>query len=189
MPCPPIAHHHSTHSPHSSPKSLHQTQFDLLLTLCYRRNGVMKMEQNSGKTKAPRKSAGPTTLLVRPHDASRATRALNQSTRQPFPRTPRSSRDLHPTFDFLIATPRLKFPLTNTKQSPLNISNRDYIAVFHSKSSAPSACHHVQGAISPSSVSHRPVKAFAARLSRITSHELRVTAVLIYRAAIRNAAN
>jgi hypothetical protein len=31
---------------------------------------------------------------------------------------------------FLIATPRLEFPPTHTKQTPLTFSNREYIAVF-----------------------------------------------------------
>src|ERR1700744_4035629 len=32
---------------------------------------------------------------------------------------------------FLIATPRLEFPLTPTKQSPLTFSNRDYMRILH----------------------------------------------------------
>jgi len=43
----------------------------------------------------------------------------------------------------LIATPRLEVSLTHTKNSPLRISNRDYIAVFLKKSSAPAA-HQLQ---------------------------------------------
>src|ERR1700690_3354912 len=35
-----------------------------------------------------------------------------------------------PISKFLIATPRLEFPPTHTKQTPLTFSNREYIAVF-----------------------------------------------------------
>src|SRR4029077_16627195 len=35
-----------------------------------------------------------------------------------------------PTRQILIATPRLEFPSTHSKQSPLTFSNREYIAVF-----------------------------------------------------------
>ena len=44
---------------------------------------------------------------------------------------------------FLIATPRLEFPPTRTKQTPLTFSNRDYIAVF-------------QIFVSPHEYKHRP---------------------------------
>jgi len=48
--------------------------------------------------------------------------------------TPRGADPKPLTRNFLIANPRLEFLLTHTKQSPLKISNREYIAVFHSKS-------------------------------------------------------
>src|ERR1700690_676991 len=46
------------------------------------------------------------------------------------------------TRNFLIATPRLEFPATHSKQSPLTFSNREWIAVFHKKSSATTAQTH-----------------------------------------------
>src|SRR4029077_15708954 len=35
-----------------------------------------------------------------------------------------------PISNFLIANPRLEFPPTHTRQTPLTFSNREYIAVF-----------------------------------------------------------
>ena len=100
--------------------------------------------------------------------------------------TPRAADPKPLTRNFLIANPQLEFLLTHTKQSPLTFSNREYIAVFHFKSSAPSASRSTEEAIRPSLISHPPIMATPARLSRITSHEIRVTAFLIYRPAIRN---
>jgi hypothetical protein len=59
------------------------------------------------------------------------------------PATKRPPRDQKPQLDsphadnkplssrFLIATPRLEFPVTHTKLSPLTFSNRDYMRVLH----------------------------------------------------------
>jgi len=129
-----------------------------------------------------------------------------------------------PISNFLIANPRLEFPPSHTKQTPLTFSNREYIAVFQF---APSRRHtnnrsrplqqvtpglpvrnagvppalliHGRafrtagipaGAFAASRlIARRSVVASPARLTRITSHELRVTPFLIYVSAIRNLRN
>ena len=106
---------------------------------------------------------------------------------------------------FLIATPRLEFPPTHSKQTPLTFSNREYIAVFqffplrpksenrsrpltHVTSSLPTR----NAGVPPAPLTHGravrtagiPAGSFASsRL--ITHHSSLITALLIYGPAIR----
>jgi hypothetical protein len=99
------------------------------------------------------------------------------------------------TRKFLIATPRLEFLLSPSKQSPLTFSNRDYIALFQffllcpASLRLPAAAGILPGLLTYGRASrtagipagafavsrfttHPPVMAPATRLSRFTSHGL-----------------
>jgi hypothetical protein len=103
---------------------------------------------------------------------------------------------MHPAADpkalshlFLIANPRLEMDLTHRKESPLRIPNREWIAIFHPHSLAYAAHHVLQAGPGSSLVSHLPAAAGHSPL--VCAEEVRrggprVTAFLIYCAAIRN---
>jgi hypothetical protein len=60
------------------------------------------------------------------HNSPRPAPSAATNKSQPVTRLPAP-----PKSKILIANPRLEFPPTHTKQTPLTFSNREYIAVFH----------------------------------------------------------
>jgi hypothetical protein len=129
---------------------------------------------------------------------SAATLAPAGGTPRARPRAPMRGRPK--TVKFLIANLELEFRPTHRKISPLRISNRKYLAIFHLTSQARrrATSPNIQGgnllgylplAQLRTSNPLTPHRASSLSLSLATRHSLPATAFLIYGAAIRNRRN
>jgi hypothetical protein len=117
--------------------------------LCYRHHWIMNRIQNSGRKTAPRKLAGTSTAPVRLDEPAKAHHASVSAERSTAPRAHVCCWIHHPGSNFLIANPGLEFRLTPFNYTHLKISNREYIAVFHSGFSPISSLPHRSEAPNP----------------------------------------